>query len=90
MFKIKLIKKEMGSIIVESDAIENNSQKVYSLLRSVTSDLTKNHVVCTEVSKADIEHIYSLINDNAIHLTILLTNENSEKRVDGDFIDLRE
>lgn len=47
-------------------------------------------LVNTEVSKSDIEHIYSLINDNAIHLTILLTNENSEKRVDGDFIDLRE
>lgn len=54
MFKIKLIKKEMGSIIVESDAIENNSQKVYSLLRSVTSDLTKNHVVCTEVSRHNL------------------------------------
>lgn len=54
MFKIKLIKKEMGSIIVESDAIEKNSQKVYSLLRSVTSDLTKNHVVCTEVSRHNL------------------------------------
>lgn len=47
-------------------------------------------LVNTEVSKLDIEHIYSLINDTAIHLTIILTNENSEKRLDGDFIDLRE
>lgn len=54
MFKIKLIKKELGSIIVENDAIEKDSQKVYSLLRSVTSDLTKNHVVCTEVSQCNL------------------------------------
>lgn len=51
---------------------------------------TPSVLVNTEVSKHDIEHIYELINDNAIHLTVLLTNENSEKRIDGDFIDLRE
>lgn len=47
-------------------------------------------LVNTEISKYDIEYIYSLINDSAIHLTVILTNENSEKRIDGDFIDLRE
>lgn len=47
-------------------------------------------LVNAEVSKADIDHIYSLINDSAIHLTVILTNENSEKRLDDGFIDVRE
>lgn len=49
-------------------------------------------IVCvqTEVSKDDIDHIQNLINDASIHLTILLTNDNSYKRIDGDFIDVRE
>lgn len=50
---------------------------------------TPSVLVNSEISKYDIEHIYSLINDSAIHLTILLCNENSEDRIDGDFIDLR-
>lgn len=49
-------------------------------------------VVCvqTEISKADVEHLHNLINDTAVHLTVILTNENSDKRIDGDFIDIRE
>ena len=54
MLKIKLTKKELGSVIVESEAIEKNAQKVHSLLKSVTSDLTKNHIVCTEVSACNL------------------------------------
>lgn len=52
--------------------------------------ITPSVVVKTEVSKEDIDHINSLINDDSIHFLIILTNENSEKRIDGDFIDLRE
>lgn len=54
MFKIKLTKKELGSIIVDNNAIEKNPEKVHSLLKSVTSDLTKNHIVCTEVAKCNL------------------------------------
>lgn len=54
MFKIKLAKKELGSIVVDNNAIEKNPQKVQSLLESVTSGLTKNHVKCTEVSKCNL------------------------------------
>lgn len=54
MFKIKLTKKELGSIMVDNSAVEKNPQKVHSLLESVTSGLTKNHIVCTEVSKCNL------------------------------------
>lgn len=54
MFKIKLAKKELGSIMVDNNAVEKNPQKVHSLLKSVTSDLTKNHVECTEVSQCNL------------------------------------
>jgi hypothetical protein len=54
MFKIKLTKKELGSVIVDHCTIEKNPQKVHSLLKSVVSDLTKNHIVCTEVSKCNL------------------------------------
>jgi hypothetical protein len=54
MFKIKLTKKELGSVIVDNNAVEKNPQRVHSLLKSITSDLTKNHIVCTEVSKCNL------------------------------------
>ena len=54
MFKIKLTKKELGFVVVDHCAVEKNPQKVHALLKSVTSDLTKNHIVCTEVSKCNL------------------------------------
>lgn len=54
MFKIKLTKKELGSIVVDHCAVDKNPQKVHSLLKSVAADLTKNHIVCTEVSKCNL------------------------------------
>jgi hypothetical protein len=54
MFKIKLTKKELGSIVVDHCAVDNNPQRVYALLKSVTADLTKNHIVCIEVSKCNL------------------------------------
>lgn len=54
MFKIKLAKTELGSIVVDNNAVEKDPQKVHSFLKSVISDLTKNHVECTEVSKCNL------------------------------------
>lgn len=54
MFKIKLTKKELGSIVVDNNAVEKNPQRVHSLLKAVTSDLTENHVVCIEVSQHNL------------------------------------
>lgn len=54
MFKIKITKKELGSVVVDHCAVDKNPQRVHSLLKSVASDLTKNHIVCTEVSKCDL------------------------------------
>lgn len=54
MFKIKLTKKELGSVVIDHCAVEKNPQKVHSLLKSITSDLTKNHIVCTEISKYNL------------------------------------
>lgn len=54
MFKIKLTKKALGSIVIDNCAVDKNPQKVHALLKSVTSDLTKNHIVCTEVSKCNL------------------------------------
>lgn len=51
---------------------------------------TPSVCVKTEVCKYDIEHIHELIDNSAIHLTVFLTNEKCEKRIDGDFIDLRD
>lgn len=54
MFKIELTKQELGSVVVDHCAVDKNPQRVHSLLKSVVSDLTKNHIVCTEVSKCNL------------------------------------
>lgn len=89
-------------ILITSDINENYNfaANVIDAKNHIIEYFGHKHVECdyptpsvcvkTEVSKSDIEHIYELINDNAIHLTILLTNEKCEKRIDGDFIDLRD
>lgn len=69
MFKIKLIKKELGSIIVDNNAVKKNPQRVHPLLKSVTSDLTKNHVVCTEVSKCNLTITFSCDEGYSIDMT---------------------
>lgn len=69
MYKIKITKKELGSVIVNNDAIEKNPQKVHSLLRSITSDLTENHVVCKEVSKCNLAITFSRDEGYSIDIT---------------------
>lgn len=49
MHEIKIEIVELGTIVVNDDAIKKYPQEVYNCLNAWVKDVSKNHIVCTGV-----------------------------------------